>query len=109
MKKRNIDWSNKSETKDYHPHLIKKIEAMLPGCEVHKNDPNKTQGIEDLLILHNNKWATLEAKISEKARRTPEPNQEYYVKKHNDMAYASFIYPENEDVVLDELCNYFKK
>lgn len=35
---------------------------IFPGCIVMKTDPNYIQGIPDLLILWNDKWATLEVK-----------------------------------------------
>jgi hypothetical protein len=81
--------------------LIKEIKRELPGCIVMKNDSSYMQGVPDLLILHNNKWAALEAKQSAKAKH--QPNQDYYVEKMNDMSYASFIYPENREEILNGL------
>lgn len=66
-----------------------------------KNDSAYIQGIPDLLILYNDKWAALEVKKSRAASHRP--NQEYYVDKMDDMSFARFIYPENKEVVLDEL------
>ena len=66
-----------------------------------KNDSSYIQGIPDLLILYNDKWAALEVKKSRTASHRP--NQEYYVDKMDDMSFARFIYPENKEVVLDEL------
>jgi len=97
-----------SETKDYHPHLKQRLQETFPGCTVLKNDPNRIQGIEDFTVLYGKKWATLEAKISEKARRKPEPNQEHYVEQHGKMSYSAFVYPENEDQVFEELREHFK-
>ena len=81
--------------------LIEEIEELFPGCIVMKNDPNYIQGIPDLLILYKNKWAALECKRSERDHH--QPNQDYYISIMNDMSYASFVYPENKEVVLDEL------
>jgi hypothetical protein len=81
--------------------LIKEIKREVPGCIVMKNDSSYMQGVPDLLILHNNKWAALEAKQSAKAKH--QPNQDYYVEKMNDMSYASFIYPENREEILNGL------
>lgn len=86
---------------DFQGSLIKKIKTRFPGCMVLKNDPTYIQGIPDLLILHNDKWAALECKKSEKEK--VRPNQPYYVDKMNNMSYASFIYPENEEEVLNEI------
>ena len=81
--------------------LIEEIEELFPGCIFMKNDPNYIQGIPDLLILYKNKWAALECKRSE--REHHQPNQDYYISIMDEMSYASFVYPENKEVVLDEL------
>lgn len=85
----------------FQKDLIGKIKNALPGCIVMKNDPNYIQGIPDLLILNGDKWASLECKKSENASH--QPNQDYYISKMNEMSYASFVYPENEEEVLDEI------
>ena len=72
-----------------------------------KNDSSYIQGIPDLLVLHKNKWASLENKKSVKAKK--QPNQEYYVDKMNEMSFSRFIYPENKDEVLNELHEYFEE
>lgn len=74
---------------------------MFPGSVVLKNDPSHLQGIPDLSIFYNNKWAMLEVKKGEGA--STQPNQEYYVDMLNGMSYCSFIYPENREEVLYEL------
>jgi hypothetical protein len=86
--------------------LKKEIKEMFPGCIVTKLDPNDIQGIPDILVLHNNKWATLENKKCADAKR--QPNQDYYVNKMNDMSFSRFIYPENKEEVLNELREAFK-
>lgn len=86
---------------DFQSEFIKKIKERLPGCVVLKNDPTYVQGIPDWLVLHNGKWAALECKRSSKEK--PRPNQPYYIDKMNKMSYASFVYPENEEEVLDEI------
>ena len=86
----------------YKTGLSKRIKELLPGCEVFHLDPNETQGAPDLLILGTNgRWATLEGKRNSKAPYRP--NQEYYIAKHNRMAFSRMICPENEKEVLDEL------
>jgi hypothetical protein len=85
----------------YQAGLIKRIEARFPGCIVLKNDPDYIQGIPDLLVLFDGKWAALECKRSSTAKHRP--NQDYYVERMNSMSFASFIFPENEKRVLDEM------
>jgi hypothetical protein len=81
--------------------LIKDLEEMLPGCLVAHLDGSEIQGIPDLIVLYEDKWAALECKRS--AREKHQPNQDYYITKMNSMSYAAFIYPENKEDILDEL------
>jgi hypothetical protein len=85
----------------FQSKLIKKLKRMFPGCIVMKTDPKYIQGLPDLLILFEDKWAALECKKSSKAHH--QPNQDYYIKLMNRMSFASFISPENEREVLDEI------
>lgn len=85
----------------FQSNLIKEIKTIFPNCIVLKNDPNYIQGIPDLLIVNENKWAALECKKDKDA--PARPNQPYYVEKMNSMSYASFIYPENKEEVMNEL------
>ena len=57
---------------------------MFPGAIVLKNDPNYIQGIPDLTVFYQDKWATLEVKKSENASH--QPNQDYYVGLMNEMS-----------------------
>lgn len=82
--------------------LVKEIRDHYNNeCIVTKLDSGYIQGIPDLLILHKDKWATLECKKSKNAHR--QPNQQYYVNKMNKMSFSKFIYPENKEEVLNEL------
>ena len=85
----------------FQSELIKELKELFPGCIILKNDPTYIQGIPDLLILHKDKWATLECKKSKNAHR--QPNQQYYVDKMDKMSFSKFIYPENKEEVLNEL------
>lgn len=84
--------------------LIKDLKTMFPGCMTFKMD--QIQGIPDLLILHEDKWATLECKKSARAKK--QPNQEYYVGRMNEMSFSRFICPENKEEVLRELQQTFR-
>ena len=89
----------------FQSKLIKEIKNEFPGCMVLKNDSTYIQGVPDLLVLHNNKWAGLECKKNAKAHK--QPNQEYYVEQMDKMSFARFICPENKDEVLDALDLHF--
>lgn len=89
----------------FQSELIKELKQLFPGCIVLKNDPNYLQGFPDLTILYNDKWAVLEVKRAHNSN--VQPNQEHYVKSANGMSYASFIYPENKEEVLNELQQAF--
>jgi hypothetical protein len=91
--------------RDYQAGLIKKLKRMFPGCVVLKNDPEYLQGIPDLVIFYGKHWAMLEVKGSERASQRP--NQAYYVDMLNEMSFAAFIYPSNEETILDELQRAF--
>ncbi len=86
--------------------LIKELKERYPGCMVMKTDPDYIQGIPDLLILYEDKWASLECKRSSTAHK--QPNQEYYVGKMDEMSFSRFICPENKEEVLNELERSFK-
>ena len=90
---------------EFQSNLKKEIKSLFPGCIVTKMDSGCIQGIPDLLILYKNKWATLENKRS--ANASHRPNQDYYVKKMNEMSFSRFIYPENKNEVLSELQKFF--
>ena len=79
---------------------------MFPGCIVMKNDSGYIQGIPDLTILWKDKWAMLECKRSASASR--QPNQEYYIKMTGEMSFGRFIFPENEEEVLNDLQQSFQ-
>ena len=89
----------------FQANLIKRIKKEYPGCIVMKNDASYIQGIPDLIVLYKDKWASLECKKTAKARHRP--NQDYYVEQMNDMSFARFVYPENEEEVMSELKHRF--
>lgn len=88
----------------FQDKLRKDLEEMFPGCMVFKMD--QIQGIPDLLVLYNDRWASLECKKSASAKK--QPNQEYYVGRMNEMSFSRFISPENKEEVLNELFQTFR-
>jgi len=92
--------------RDYQARLIKELRRLFPGCVILKNDSDYLQGIPDLTILYNDRWAMLEVKAG--AKSSVQPNQDYYVHKLNEMSFAAFIYPSNQEAVLDDLQRTFE-
>lgn len=91
----------------FKTELKNDIETRFPGSMVFHLDPTEKQGIPDLVILYENKWAALEGKKEKDASHRP--NQDYYVDLMNKMSFARFIYPENKEEVLNELERSFKR
>lgn len=91
----------------FQANLIRELKNEFPECIVMKNDSSYIQGVPDLLVLHKDKWASLEVKRSSNASH--QPNQDYYVDKMNEMGFSRFIYPENKDDVMTDLRLYFEK
>lgn len=90
----------------FQSQLISELKKRFDGCIVLKNDASYIQGIPDLLVLYNDIWFALECKKNELSHK--QPNQEYYVKKMNDMSYAAFINPNNKEEILNDLEQTFK-
>lgn len=91
---------------EFQAKLIRELKARFPGCIVLKNDPTYIQGMPDILILYESRWAALECKRS--ATSSHQPNQDYYVNRLNEMSFARFIFPENKEIVLHELQQAFE-
>ena len=89
----------------FQAKLVKELKETFPGCMVMKSDSSYIQGIPDLLILHNDKWASLECKKAANSKR--QPNQQYYVEKMDSMSFSRVIHPGNKDDVLEELKHRF--
>lgn len=90
----------------YQSELIPRIKERFPGCEVLKNDEQYIQGIPDLTVITKDGWALLETKRDAKAPKRP--NQDHYVERFNEMGFSAFIYPSNEEEVLDALERSFE-
>lgn len=88
---------------EFQAKLIKDIKARIPGAIVLKNDANYIQGIPDLTVFFDGGQAVLlECKRSKNAPH--QQNQDYYISVFNKMGfYATFIYPENKEEILDAM------
>lgn len=94
--------------RDYQMELIDRIYNIFPGEKlvdvlVIINDPNYIQGIPDLSIFYRptGRWAMLEVKASERSKERP--NQRWYIETWGEVIFTAFIYPENEEEVLNAL------
>ena len=96
----------KTLERNFQAELIRELKRRFSGCIVTKLDSGHIQGIPDLLVLWGEHWAALECKQSQAARR--QPNQEYYVRRMNDMSFSRFIFPENKEEILNELEQTFR-
>jgi hypothetical protein len=85
----------------YQSELIRKLRLLFPDCVILKNDPGYLQGVPDLVIFHRDRYAFLEVKA--RANAPTRPNQVYWVRQLNEMSFAAFIYPSNEEEVLSAL------
>lgn len=89
---------------DYQAGLIVRLKERFPGCRIVHNQtrtPGYVQGFPDLTIYHGIHWALLEVKKSAAAPK--QPNQQYYIDLYGAETFTSFIYPENEEEVLNAL------
>lgn len=87
----------------FQDRLIDELSKMFPGSMIFKMD--QWQGVPDLLILFEDKWASLECKRQEGSKK--QPNQDYYVNLMNKMSFSRFINKENKKEVLHELKQAF--
>jgi hypothetical protein len=92
--------------RDYQPHVIKRVELLLPHSYVRKVDVQP--GWPDLLILAPHFWAFLEVKRQRPSPSDYEPNQPWWIEHLNDMSFAACIYPEIEEEVLNDLQRAFQ-
>ena len=83
----------------FQKKLVSELKEQYPTAIIFKNESK--QGLPDITILHENGWALLECRRSADADH--QPNQDYYVDKANKMSFASFIYPENKEEVMNAL------
>jgi hypothetical protein len=90
----------------YQRKIIRRLEGLFPGCVILITGADHIQGIPDLVILWHRFWAALEVKLSPMSPK--QPNQDYYIEQLDLMSFAAYIYPENEEEVLDALQQAFE-
>ena len=98
--------SQSKKEREYQSDLIGRIKRRFPDCKVLKNDSGYTQGIPDLSVFWKSHWAYLEVKESKDAKH--QPNQDYYIDWARENSFGSFIYPENEEDVLNDMERSFQ-
>jgi hypothetical protein len=92
----------------YKTQLSHRIEERFaPRAMVVRLDSALLQGVPDLLVLFEGGfWAALEGKTSARAKK--QPNQPWWVANLDRLCFSAFIYPENEEAVLNELAEEFE-
>ena len=86
--------------------LMHRLKDVFPGCRLTMNNPTCLQGIPDITILYRGRYADLEVKGYKNAPHRP--NQDYYVEQTlKQGGFACFVYPENEEEVIQKLVEYF--
>lgn len=88
----------------FQDKLRDELKELFPGCMIFKME--QIQGIPDLLILYEDRWASLECKRGTQSKK--QPNQDYYVDLMNKMSFSRFINKDNKEEVLRELQSTFK-
>ncbi len=91
--------------KDFEAKFLGDLRIKFPGCIILKNDSFLMPGFPDRLILFGDRWAAFEFKKEDGSHI--QPNQAYYIDLLNSMSYASFVFPENAERVLNELQQAF--
>lgn len=89
---------------EFQKMFMQHLRERFPGCIVTKVE-SYIQGFPDLLLLYNKRWALLECKRS--ANAPHQPNQDEHVRHANELSFSRFVYPENEQEVLNELESVF--
>ena len=83
----------------------KELVARFPDLEIFEPNPTHRRSSPDMMIFDVMGWAALEFKRAKDASHRP--NQEYLVQRLRKKGYATFIYPENKEEVLNDLEGLF--
>jgi hypothetical protein len=85
----------------FQKEVIDELRHRLPGCVVLKNDAQFQPGIPDLVVFYGNRYAFLEVKRGAKEKR--QAGQEFFTSLFAKWSYGAMIYPENRELILDEI------
>lgn len=87
---------------EFKKHTIQRIKDRLPSLDLDfiKTKPFN-RSMPDTFVIGPWNWAALEFKRSELAAQ--QANQDYHIERLNRKGYASFVFPENVEEVLDDL------
>ena len=91
---------------EFKSHTKDRIRERLPNIDLDFIESKTiTRSKPDLFIIGFHAWAALEFKRSKNAPK--QPNQAYTIERLGVKGYASFVYPENLEEVLDDLERLF--
>ena len=92
---------------NFRTNFLKDFKALSPDIIIEFADPNRRNGIPDVIIFYKKKHARLETKRSKNASKRL--HQQYYIDYFNSQGiYAAFLTPENKEEVFNALRRYFK-
>lgn len=91
----------------FRTKFLKDVKDLSPDIFIEFADPQRCNGIPDVIIFYKKKFARIETKRSKIASKRK--HQEYYIKYFNSQGiYAAFLTPENKEEVFNALRRYFK-
>ena len=91
--------------KQFEKTFMDKAKRLPNSFWLDKSPPSSVRGISDRIGLINGVFVCLEFKSSIRAMGHPrEKLQKYFIERVNKAGgYGTFIYPENQDIVMDKL------
>lgn len=91
----------------FRTKFLKDVKDLSPDIIIEFADPQRRNGIPDVIIFYKKKFARIETKKSKNASKRL--HQQYYIDYFNNQGiYAAFLTPENKEEVFNALRRYFK-
>jgi hypothetical protein len=91
----------------FRTKFLKDVKDLSPDIIIEFADPQRRNGIPDVIIFYKKKFARIETKRSKNASKRL--HQQYYIDYFNSQGiYAAFLTPENKEEVFNALRRYFK-